>query len=38
MFHYVYILKSEIALERHYIGMTSDLDLRLGRDGEGKNK
>jgi predicted GIY-YIG superfamily endonuclease len=29
MFHYVCILKSEIALECHYIGMTSDLDQRL---------
>jgi hypothetical protein len=31
-------LKSEITLERHYIGMTSDLDQRHGRDGQGKNK
>jgi predicted GIY-YIG superfamily endonuclease len=29
MFHYVYILKSEVAPERHYIGMTSDLTQRL---------
>jgi hypothetical protein len=29
MFHYVYILQSEVAPERHYIGMTSDLTQRL---------
>jgi predicted GIY-YIG superfamily endonuclease len=38
MLHYVYILRSEIAPERHYIGMTSDLEQRDGRDGEGKSK
>lgn len=38
MFHYVCILKSEIALECHYIGTTSDLEQRRGRDGEGKIK
>jgi hypothetical protein len=31
-------LKSEIALECHYIGTTSDLEQRRGRDGEGKIK
>jgi predicted GIY-YIG superfamily endonuclease len=36
MFHYVYILKSEIALECHCIGTTSDLEQRLGRDGRKK--
>ena len=29
MLHYVYILKSKVAPELHYIGMTSDLTQRL---------
>jgi len=36
MFHYVYILKSEVAPERHYIGMTSDLTQRLAAHNSGK--
>ena len=36
MFHYVYILKSEVAPERHYIGMTSDLATRLAAHNSGK--
>jgi putative endonuclease len=36
MFHYVYILKSELASERHYIGMTSDLAQRLAAHNSGK--
>jgi predicted GIY-YIG superfamily endonuclease len=36
MFHYVYILRSEIAPERHYIGMTSDLAQRLAAHNSGK--
>ena len=35
MFHYVYILKSEVAPERHYIGMTSDLTTRRAQLGQG---
>ena len=36
MFHYVYILKSDVAPERHYIGMTSDLTQRLAAHNSGK--
>jgi len=36
MFHYVYILKSEVAPERHYIGVTSDLTQRLASHNSGK--
>jgi putative endonuclease len=36
MFHYVYTLKSEVAHERHYIGMTSDLTQRLAAHNSGK--
>jgi predicted GIY-YIG superfamily endonuclease len=36
MFHYVYILKSDVAPERHYIGMTSDLTQRLTAHNSGK--
>ena len=36
MFHYVYILKSEVAPERHYIGMTSDLTQRLAAHNSGR--
>ncbi len=36
MFHYVYILKSEVAPERHDIGMTSDLTQRLAAHNSGK--
>jgi predicted GIY-YIG superfamily endonuclease len=36
MFHYVYILKGEVAPERHYIGMTSDLTQRLAAHNSGK--
>ena len=36
MFHYVYILRSDAAPERHYIGMTSDLAARLAAHNSGK--
>ena len=36
MFYYVYILRSEAAPERHYIGMTSDLAARLAAHNSGK--
>ena len=36
MFHYVYILKSEVAPERRYIGVTSDLTQRLATHNSGK--
>ncbi len=36
MFHYVYILKRDVAPERHYIGMTSDLAQRLAAHNSGK--
>ena len=36
MFHYVYILRSQVAPERHYIGMTSDLTQRLAAHNSGK--
>ena len=36
MFYYVYILRSEAAPERHYIGMTSDLTQRLAAHNSGK--
>jgi len=36
MFHYVYVLQSEAAPERHYIGMTSDLVQRLAAQNSGK--
>ncbi|MCX6962777.1 MAG: GIY-YIG nuclease family protein [Verrucomicrobia bacterium] len=36
MFHYVYILRSQVAPERHYIGMTSDLTTRLAAHNSGK--
>ena len=36
MFYYVYILRSEAAPERHYIGMTSDLTQRLAANNSGK--
>ncbi len=36
VFHYVYILKSEIAPERRYIGMTSNLAARLAAHNSGK--
>ena len=36
MFHYVYILKSEFAPERRYIGVTSDLTQRLAAHNSGK--
>jgi putative endonuclease len=36
MFQYVYTLKSEVAPERHYIGVTSDLTQRLAAHNSGK--
>jgi predicted GIY-YIG superfamily endonuclease len=36
MFHNVYIPRSQVAPERHYIGMTSDLDQRLAAHNSGK--
>ena len=36
MFHYVYILKSEVVPARRYIGMTSDLTQRLASHNCGK--
>jgi len=36
MFHFVYILRSEAAPGRHYIGMTSDLTQRLAAHNSGK--
>jgi putative endonuclease len=36
MFHYVYLLKSEIDPRRHYVGMTDDLHQRLALHNAGK--
>jgi len=36
MFHYVYILVSEINPERHYVGSTADLNARLATHNAGK--
>jgi putative endonuclease len=36
MFHYVYILVSESDPDRHYVGSTSDLDVRLAAHNAGK--
>ena len=36
MFHYVYILVSESDPDRHYVGSTSDLDVRLAAHSAGK--
>lgn len=36
MFHYVYILVSESAPTRHYIGSTADLSARLAAHNDGR--
>ncbi|MBU3665504.1 MAG: GIY-YIG nuclease family protein [Chthoniobacterales bacterium] len=36
MFHYTYILVSESAPDRHYVGTTSDLNARLAAHNSGK--
>ena len=36
MFHYTYILSSESHPDRHYVGSTSDLNLRLAAHNSGK--
>ncbi len=36
MFHYVYILVSEIDPQRHYVGLTGDLAARLAAHNAGK--
>jgi len=36
MFHYVYILVSEINPDRHYVGSTADLNARLAAHNAGK--
>ena len=36
MFHYIYILKSDIDPARHYVGMTDDLQKRLAAHNSGK--
>ena len=36
VFHYVYILVSESAPERHYVGSTGNLDARLAAHNAGK--
>ncbi len=35
MFHYVYILKSQKAPDRHYVGLTDDLKERLKKHNSG---
>jgi putative endonuclease len=35
MFHYVYILKSLKAADRHYVGLTTDLSARLAKHNSG---
>ncbi len=35
MFHYVYILKSEKAPDRHYVGLTDDLKERVKKHNSG---
>ena len=36
MFHYTYILVSEMDPDRHYVGSTSDLNARLAAHNSGK--
>ena len=36
VFHYVYILSSVADPDRHYVGMTTDLDARLSTHNAGK--
>ena len=35
--HYVYILRSEVEPDRHYVGLTSDPNRRLAEHNEGKS-
>jgi len=36
MFHYVYTLTSEVTPNRHYVGLTDNLDERLAEHNAGK--
>jgi putative endonuclease len=36
VFHYVYILRSTASADRHYVGMTADIEARLENHNSGK--
>jgi len=36
-FHYVYLLQSERFPDRHYVGLTTDLQARLAKHNQGGN-
>jgi len=36
MFHYVYIIVSELHADRHYVGLTDNLETRLAAHNSGK--
>lgn len=36
IFHYVYIIRSTVAPDRHYVGLTRNLELRLAQHNRGE--